>query len=45
LLLNLAIIPAMIRRTVIEDRCLRHELEGYVRYAERVRYRLIPGVW
>jgi protein-S-isoprenylcysteine O-methyltransferase Ste14 len=45
LLLNLAMIPAMIRRTVIEDRSLRHELEGYASYAEKVRYRLIPGVW
>jgi protein-S-isoprenylcysteine O-methyltransferase Ste14 len=45
LLLNLAMIPAMIRRTVIEDRSLRQELEGYAQYAEKVRYRLIPGVW
>ena len=45
LLLNLAMIPAMIRRTVIEDRCLWQELDGYAPYAETVRYRLIPGVW
>jgi protein-S-isoprenylcysteine O-methyltransferase Ste14 len=45
LLLHLAMIPAMIRRTVIEDRCLWQELDGYAPYAETVRYRLIPGVW
>jgi protein-S-isoprenylcysteine O-methyltransferase Ste14 len=45
LLLNLVMIPALIRRTVIEDRGLRQELEGYAQYAEKVRYRLIPGIW
>lgn len=32
-------------RTVLEDRMLQDELEGYKDYATRVRYRLIPGVW
>lgn len=32
-------------RTVLEDRTLQHELEGYADYARRVRYRLLPGVW
>lgn len=32
-------------RTVLEDRMLQNELEGYKEYASRVRYRLIPGVW
>jgi protein-S-isoprenylcysteine O-methyltransferase Ste14 len=32
-------------RTVLEDRMLQNELEGYRDYARRVRYRLIPGVW
>jgi len=32
-------------RTYLEDRTLREELLGYAEYAERVRYRLIPGVW
>jgi protein-S-isoprenylcysteine O-methyltransferase Ste14 len=35
----------ILRRTVQEDRTLRQELEGYAQYAERVRYRLFPGVW
>jgi protein-S-isoprenylcysteine O-methyltransferase Ste14 len=32
-------------RTVLEDRILMDELAGYRRYAEAVRYRLLPGVW
>lgn len=32
-------------RLVLEERFLRAELPGYVAYAERVRYRLIPGIW
>lgn len=32
-------------RTALEDRTLRAELDGYRDYAERVRYRLIPGLW
>jgi protein-S-isoprenylcysteine O-methyltransferase Ste14 len=35
----------ILRRTVREDRTLRQELEGYAQYAEKVRYRLIPGIW
>jgi protein-S-isoprenylcysteine O-methyltransferase Ste14 len=32
-------------RTHLEDRTLRDELPGYSEYAERVRFRLIPGIW
>ena len=32
-------------RTALEDRTLQQELGGYVEYASRVRYRLLPGVW
>ncbi len=35
----------IIVRTVLEDRTLQAELEGYKEYAGRVRYRLIPHVW
>jgi len=35
----------LVVRTVLEDRTLQEELEGYKEYAGRVRYRLIPGVW
>jgi protein-S-isoprenylcysteine O-methyltransferase Ste14 len=32
-------------RTALEDRTLQAELPGYREYAQKVRYRLIPGVW
>jgi protein-S-isoprenylcysteine O-methyltransferase Ste14 len=32
-------------RTALEDRTLHEELAGYTAYAQRVRYRLLPGVW
>ena len=35
----------LVVRTVLEDRTLRAELPGYREYAQRVRYRLVPGVW
>jgi protein-S-isoprenylcysteine O-methyltransferase Ste14 len=46
-----ALIPAglagalLIVRIVGEERMLREELPGYKEYAQRVRFRLIPGVW
>lgn len=36
---------AMVIRTRLEDETLQAELEGYRAYTQRVRYRLIPGVW
>jgi len=45
LLLSLVSLAGLIVRTALEDRTLREELDGYVEYASRVRYRLIPGVW
>lgn len=32
-------------RTALEDRILRAELGGYEEYAQKVRYRLLPGIW
>ncbi len=46
-----ALIPAVgialvfIVRTRLEDETLQAELPGYAEYAEKVRYRLIPGIW
>jgi protein-S-isoprenylcysteine O-methyltransferase Ste14 len=37
--------PLLVVRTVLEDRTLQNELPGYMEYAQRIRYRLIPGVW
>lgn len=39
-----ALIIAVIR-TVLEDQTLQDELPGYWDYAQRVRYRLIPGIF
>lgn len=36
---------AVVIRTSLEDRVLQDELEGYRDYAQRVRYRLVPGIW
>ncbi|GMU33059.1 MAG: isoprenylcysteine carboxylmethyltransferase family protein [Planctomycetia bacterium] len=44
----LALIPLsmlLFRRLLIEDRYLKEHLDGYAQYAERVRFRLIPGIW
>jgi protein-S-isoprenylcysteine O-methyltransferase Ste14 len=35
----------MVVRTVLEDKMLLNELDGYKEYSRRVRYRLLPGVW
>jgi protein-S-isoprenylcysteine O-methyltransferase Ste14 len=46
-----ALVPALLftalvlRRVGFEDAFLRANLEGYREYAERVRFRLVPGVW
>ena len=38
-------IALMVMRLQVEERFLRRELPGYTAYAERVRFRLIPGIW
>lgn len=40
-----AIVGLFILRTALEDKMLKAELPGYMEYAEKVRYRLLPGVW
>ena len=35
----------ILRRARLEDRFLHDKLDGYPAYAQRVRYRLLPGVW
>ena len=46
-----ALVPAgiaalgLVLRTAWEDRTLQAELAGYAAYAQKVRFRLIPGVW
>ncbi len=35
----------LVVRTALEDACLARELEGYEAYRQRVRWRLVPGIW
>ncbi|HZQ85157.1 MAG TPA: isoprenylcysteine carboxylmethyltransferase family protein [Acidimicrobiales bacterium] len=45
LALSPVLIALVVVRTVLEDRTLAIELDGYREYRARVRYRLIPRVW
>jgi protein-S-isoprenylcysteine O-methyltransferase Ste14 len=38
-------LPFLLYRAATEDRVLLAELPGYRDYAERVRWRLLPGIW
>jgi protein-S-isoprenylcysteine O-methyltransferase Ste14 len=46
-----ALIPAVIimglftLRTYLEDKTLQAELPGYKEYAQKTRYRMVPGIW
>jgi protein-S-isoprenylcysteine O-methyltransferase Ste14 len=35
----------LVIRTRLEDKTLQNQLEGYLDYTRKVRYRLLPGVW
>jgi protein-S-isoprenylcysteine O-methyltransferase Ste14 len=39
------IVGLFVYRTFREDRMLKDGLPGYPEYAEKVRYRLLPGIW
>jgi protein-S-isoprenylcysteine O-methyltransferase Ste14 len=43
--LSVLIILGFLIRTSLEDKTLQNELPGYQEYAEKVRYKLIPGLW
>lgn len=45
LLPALLIVGVFLRRTILEDRFLRANLESYSSYVAAVRYRLVPGLW
>lgn len=36
---------AFVLRTALEDHTLKAELPGYADFAQKVRYRLLPGIW
>ncbi len=44
-MLVVSTLPFLLYRTATEDRVLLAELPGYRNYAERVRWRLLPGIW
>lgn len=44
-MLTVLSLPFLLYRAITEDRVLRAELPGYREYAERVRWRLMPGLW
>jgi protein-S-isoprenylcysteine O-methyltransferase Ste14 len=44
-LVFLAMLPALIWRVFDEEKLLTENLPGYAEYRQKVRFRLIPGVW
>jgi protein-S-isoprenylcysteine O-methyltransferase Ste14 len=41
----IGVIIIIIVRTHFEDKMLHEELEGYKEYAQKTKYKLIPGIW
>jgi protein-S-isoprenylcysteine O-methyltransferase Ste14 len=39
------IFTAVFWRTALEDRTLQAELPGYAEFANRTRYKIVPGIW
>jgi protein-S-isoprenylcysteine O-methyltransferase Ste14 len=42
---TLVMVALTVLRTALEDKTLQEELLGYREYAQRTRYRLLPGIW
>jgi protein-S-isoprenylcysteine O-methyltransferase Ste14 len=42
---GLMIIPTFIFRILNEESLLEHDLPGYTEYKQKVRWRLLPGIW
>ena len=45
LIASVVLVVLLIARTTLEDRMLHEELPGYPEYAQKVRFRLVPGLW
>ncbi len=45
LLCFLPYVPVIIIRVINEEKFLESELDGYIEYKRRVKYRLLPYVW
>jgi protein-S-isoprenylcysteine O-methyltransferase Ste14 len=43
--LVILVLPLLAWRLIDEERVLRRDLAGYNAYCQRVRWRLVPGVW
>jgi len=39
------IVPALAVRSITEEEVLRRDLPGYEAYTQKVRHRLLPGIW
>lgn len=39
------VVIVIILRTIRENKMLNEQLEGYKEYAQKTRYKLIPGIW
>ena len=42
---SVVIVGLFIYRTDREDQMLKDGLDGYVEYMEKVKYKLLPGIW
>jgi protein-S-isoprenylcysteine O-methyltransferase Ste14 len=42
---GLMILPVLIYRIINEEKLLLRDLEGYREYTQKVKYRLLPGIW
>lgn len=40
-----SVIPVLIFRILDEEKVLIQDLEGYIQYCQKVRYRILPGIW
>jgi protein-S-isoprenylcysteine O-methyltransferase Ste14 len=43
--MGLVMSALILRRVMFEDAFLQKNLEGYSEYAQRVRHRVVPGLW
>lgn len=42
---GLMIIPTLVARILNEEEVLSRDLPGYIEYKQKVKYRLLPGIW
>jgi len=45
ILMSFLVMIIFIIRTAMEDKTLLNELEGYEKYSQKVKYKLIPFIW